>query len=205
MILFSCNGTQKEDVKTVEQISVNKPAPNADKELPNENTFEETAYSVIKAFEQKDEKSLNELVSTKHGVIVLFRTGVFNEYKHIDNVEFKNHVPKTFPYPAITIDKKIVYEDLPRFNCGTMEWSKHGIYCDTIKKDTLLSGTPLNLIKYRGDKISESQVNKFKELEKISRRVILATPKDDFIFHLALIDNKWYLIVIDRITTDCSA
>jgi hypothetical protein len=86
-----------------------------------------------------------------------------------------------------------------------MEWDKHGLYCDTIQKDTLLSGTPQNLIKYRGDEIADAEVQKLKQLEAKSRRIVLARAGRDFIFYLTLIDNKWYLTAIDRITTDCSA
>lgn len=197
LVLISC---QREK----EETSVIKEKPQALKtEAPNR--FEENVYKVLNAFKIKSDSLVNELINPDKGVMIIYRTGVFNEYRFIRRIDFKKPVPANFPYPDIAQDLKLQYDELPKFNCGTMEWDKYGLYCDTIRRDTLLSGTPQNLIKYRGDSIPLSEVEKLQKLESNSRRVVLAQHDNSFIFYLTLIDNKWYLTAIDRITTDCSA
>jgi len=202
-VLFSCSEGKKENQSVITaRDSILKSTP-ADKKAPS---FEETVYSVLKALEKKDQAALDALTSPKEGFVVVYRSGVFNEYKHLDKVDFSKPVPETFPYPSFVSNEKLKYADLPKFNCGSMEWNKYGLYCDTIHRDTLLSGVPKNLREYRGDKIPDSEVEKLQQLEKNSRRVVLASAKgNDLIFYLTLIGNKWYLTAIDRITTDCSA
>lgn len=203
-VLFSsCENTKKEEYKGVsntKQIIVQK-----ENDSVETSAFESTVYKVIEAFRTKNADMLKDITSTK-GVIVLYRTGVFNEYTRINKVDFNDPVPGTFPYPVVLASYNIKFETLPEFNCGNMEWNKYGLYCDTIRKDTLLSGAPLNLKKYRGDNIPDAEINAIKELERKSRRIVLADKQQgDLIFYLTLIDNKWQLTAIDRITTDCSA
>jgi hypothetical protein len=201
LCLFSC----KDQNNQPEPKQKNTKVVTKDSAIGEGNEFEATISSILKAFETKNDSLANSFVSAEHNVIIIYRTGVFNEYKTIDKIEFSSPFPQNFPYPVITINDKLKYESLPKFDCGTMEWDKQGLYCDTIHKDTLLSGTPQNLIKYRGDKIADAEVQKLKELEAKSRKVVLAHSDKSLIFYLTLINNKWYLTALDRITTDCSA
>jgi len=199
--LLSCHKDNNDKARSKEEVEKTVTTVN----LVNRSTFENTVFDVLNAFENSDSLRINKYVSKDEGVVVIFRTGVFNEYLKTAQINFSNPIPPTFPYPSLKINRDIRYEALPTFDCGTMEWSKYGVYCDTVRKDTLLSGTPLNLRKYRGDKIDDSEIDKFRQIESLSRRIVVAAPNGDLIFYLTLLKNKWFITAIDRITTDCSA
>ena len=170
------------------------------------DNLENTILKVVKAFKEKDQAKLNQFVSKENGIITLFRRGVFDEYQKSDKVDFENPVPKYLPYFDFSTDLKLSFESLPTFDCDKMEWSKTGLFCDTTKVDNLLSKTARSLKKYRNDNISEKEIESFKILEKESHRIVLCDENEgELIFYLTFVDNKWCLIIIDRVTSDCSA
>lgn len=170
------------------------------------DNLENTIIKVVKAFKEKDASTLNELISKENGLITLYRRGVFDQYEKTKIVDFENPVPEYLPYFDFSTDLKLSFESLPTFDCDNVKWNKIGIFCDTTKIDNLLSNTAKNLNKYRNDNISKKEIESFEKLEKNSHRIILSDGKEgELIFYLTLIDGKWYLTIIDRVTTDCSA
>ncbi len=90
--------------------------------------------------------------------------------------------------------------------CDSENWYKIGLYCDTTQRDDLLSKTALNLNKYRDENIPIKTIQDFKILESKSRRIVLIDNEDgELIFYITLINNKWYLTILDRVSSDCSA
>lgn len=173
-----------------------------------DDNFESTVAQVIEAFRVQDDSMLNALISQEAGLTVIYRMGVFDQYEWTDGIDFEKPIPSYFPYPrfAATQDTVLTYETLPEFDCGSMTWDKTGLFCDTTQQDNKLSQTALNLIAYRGDTIPQTEVRRFQQLEEHSRRVVWANNGDDeLIFNLTWIGNRWYLTLIDRVTTDCSA
>ncbi len=171
------------------------------------NGLEKTIFKVIKAFEENDEIALNKLILRDKGLIILFRPGSMDRYIKINNIDFTNPIPSYLPYSSFQTSFKLVFESLPTFDCGTMNWSKNGLYCDTTKRSDLLSRTAINLKNYAGEKgISDVEINAFKQLEKYSRRIVLSdNEKGELIFYLTLVNKKWYLTILDRVSSDCSA
>ena len=175
----------------------------AQKESDN---LENTIVKVIKAFKEKDELTLNKLVIKEKGLITIFRRGVFDEYQKSEKINFENPVPEYLPYFDFSTDYNVAFESLPTFDCDSLKWSKTGLFCDKNKTNRLLSNTAKSLKEYRKDKISEKEIQSFEELEKSSQRIILIDNNEgELIFHLTFINKKWYLTIIDRVTSDCSA
>ena len=176
------------------------------KETRNENyALDKTIIQVVKAFKEKDTTTLNNLILKEKGLVVLFRRGVFNEYSKIDKIDFDNPVPEYLPYVDFIADYKLNFNSLPTFDCNSMKWSKNGLYCDTTTIDNLLSRTARNLKKYREDIISEPEIKGFEKLENSSRRIVLSdSDEGELIFYLTLINKKWYLTILDRVSSDCS-
>ena len=175
----------------------------AQKESDN---LENTIVKVIKAFKEKDELTLNKLVIKEKGLITIYRRGVFDEYQKSEKINFENPVPEYLPYFDFSTDYNVAFESLPTFDCDSLKWSKTGLFCDKNKTNRLLSNTAKNLKEYRKDKISEKEIQSFEELEKSSQRIILIDNNEgELIFHLTFINKKWYLTIIDRVTSDCSA
>ena len=170
------------------------------------NEFEKHAIKIVKAFHNQDSQSINQMIHDDLGLIVLYRRGVFDEFEKVEKIDFMNPVPEYLPYFDFQIDTTITYQSLPTYDCDKGKWSKFGLYCDLTIRDSLVSTTAINLIKYRKDKISKETIAKFKEIESSSHRIVLIDNEDGvLIFYLTLIDNKWYLTVLDRVTGDCSA
>ena len=168
--------------------------------------LENSIIKVVKAFQEKDELTLNQLISKEKGLITLFRRGVFDQYKKTDKIDFKNPVPEYLPFFDFSTDFKVTFENLPTFDCDDAKWSKAGIYCDTINTDNLLSNTAKNLKKYRNNNISPKEIKTFEQIEMNSHRIVLSDKNDgELIFYLTLINKKWHLTIIDRVSSDCSA
>ena len=169
--------------------------------------LESSIIKVVKAFKEKDELTLNELISKEKGLITLFRRGVFDQFEKTEKIDFENPVPEYLPYFDFSTDFKVTFESLPTFDCDKAKWSKVGIYCDTIRNNNnLLSNTAKNLKKYRNDNISDKEIKTFEKIEMNSHRIVLSAKNGgELIFYLTLINKKWYLTIIDRVTSDCSA
>lgn len=175
------------------------------KENKNGN-LESIIVQVVKAFKEKDAPTLNSLIIKDKGLIVLFKPGTMVTYGKTDRIDFEKPVPEYLPKYHFVTDYKIKFENLPTYDCEAMKWSKQGLYCDSVSIDSLLSGTAVSLNKFGGDSISESEIKSFVDLEKNSRRIVLSdNDKGELVFYLTLINNKWYLTILDTVSSDCGA
>lgn len=168
--------------------------------------LDNSIIEIIKAFDSKDSNKINQYIHPDYGLIVLFRRGVMDEFEKTDKIDYKNPIPEYLPYFPFKLDLKIKYQTLPTHDCDSEKWSKIGLYCDTTKRDDLLSKTALNLNEYREENIPNGTIQEFKRIESKSRRIVLIDNEDgELIFYITLIDNKWYLTILDRVSSDCSA
>lgn len=170
------------------------------------DNLENSIIELIKAFDSKDSDKINQYIHPDYGLIVLFRRGVMDEFEKTDKIDYKNPVPEYLPYFPFKLDLKIKYQTLPTYDCGSEKWNKTGLYCDTTKRDNLLSKTALNLNEYRDENIPNEIIQDFKSIESKSHRIVLIDNEGgELIFYITLIDNKWYLTILDRVSSDCSA
>ena len=177
-----------------------KPAENTNAEL------EKTIVQVVKAFQENDAATLNKMISPDKGLTILFRRGVLDEFVKLDKIDFANPVPDYNFYAAFTAVDKVVFESLPTFDCESMKWSKSGLFCDTTVADQILSTAALNQNEFGGQQIAETDINAMKELEKNSKRVVLSDAQGgELVFYLTKINDQWFLTIVDRVTSDCSA
>jgi len=176
------------------------------KTVSGNEKLEKSILKVIKAFNDKDASSLHKMIHKDYGLTVVFRSGVFDEFKTIDKIDFSNPVPSSWPYPEVTSPSGLTYEATPVYDCGSETWDKKGLFCDTSSPDGLLLRTVHILKKYAEIDTDPAIVEKFKALESISRRVVLID-KDgkSLIFSLSLIKGKWYITALDRVSGDCSS
>ena len=91
------------------------------------------------------------------------------------------------------------------FNCSPFDdayygWNKEGVFLKSnegLKLSQLMKDKNLlNVNMYSNEEIKRAIL-----IEKISYEVIVPY---NIVFHLTLIDNKWYITLIDKLKTDCS-
>jgi hypothetical protein len=171
-----------------------------------QDDFEQVAFQVLEAFRNKDTVAIQSLVAADQGVYLLFRAGVFDEYTKMGSLDWENVYLRAVLSYELTDDFTLRYESLPAFDCDSLLWSKQGFYCDTTAVDRLLSTTTRNLVTYREDPIKPKTIEALAATEKSARRLVWASKKGhSLVFYLIKHQQKWYLWMIDTVTTDCSA
>jgi len=161
---------------------------------------------VVNAFGSRDAVRLNRFVHPKQGVVVIYRQGVFNVFKAVSRIDFRKPVPEYFPYPKIRGGAPLRYAALPVYDCGREAWSKTGLFCDPKHRDVLLSTMAINLKRSGLKEISQETIDRFRALEAKSVRVVLVDVNgNDLVFYLTRIGERWYLTILDRVSSDCSA
>jgi hypothetical protein len=174
--------------------------------LARTQSLREAIAGVVSAYTSRDSVSLNRFVHPKHGVIVIYREGVFDVFATDTKIDFDKPVPEYFAYPVIKSRAPLRYARLPVYNCEHNAWSKTGLFCDLKHRDTLLSDTAINLRQYREEKIPPETIARFRSLEAQSIRVVLVDSDGrDLVFYLTKVGNRWYLTILDRVSSDCSA
>lgn len=179
----------------------------------SENSLENAIIEVVKAWQNKDEETLNKLISNEFGVTYLYRMGVGGKIGHSERISFKNPVPDYLPYDfnLILNDYKIIHKASPIFNCDTQKWNKPtGIYCDNILTKNRPSEISKEINQFFDGNYSKKEIEYFENLEKKSRRIVIISDDENtypnsLVFYLTLDNDDWYLTAIDRITDDCSA
>ncbi|MCL5245040.1 hypothetical protein M4I21_04425 [Cellulophaga sp. 20_2_10] len=168
--------------------------------------LEQTINDIVTAFKEKNSNSLNSFIAKEIGVTIVVRYGVLDNYVTLDSIDFNNPTPSYLPYTDPISSSNLTFTTLPSFSCDTENWSKKGLYCDTLLIPSLLSNTITNLKYELSNDAYQKELKRAYTLEKNSCRVILIdTYDEDLIFHLTYIHKKWTLTVIDRVTSDCSA
>lgn len=173
---------------------------------PQQQGLTETINMVLKAYQNKDAATLNKLVNPAWGIYIVYRPGASDNFAIIDSIDFKNPEPHYYEFEDFKTTATLSYAPLPTFDCGTEKWSKNGLFCDSTANPTTLSQIADFMQTYNEAKYSEDQLQKIKNIEKSSFRVI-ATGEGylSFIFQLTLLDGKWYLTLIDRAYGGCDA
>ena len=169
-----------------------------------EQDFALTLKRVVTALSQRDSLTLSKYIDKKTGVYILNRIGVFDTYEHFSSIGFSDTTyPNTPFYDRVKLTT-LKYSKLPTFDCGKEKWTKTGTFVDTMRTDHLLSKIAKDPNR-EFKNVSTKTFNEFYKLENKSRRVVLADNNwNELIIYLSLINNKWVLTIIDKVTCDCS-
>lgn len=173
-----------------------------------EKDFKKACGDLLKSISKKQLTGLNSFVDPTYGVYVLFRTGAMDEYKNFKKLDgdrpfiFDEH-----PITAADLKKySMQYGKLPSYDCGDAVWKKRGYVADSAKIYKPLSDIVAFRLKYEKEKISKKDNEAIKFAEQNSRKIVFTSSKGDgIIFFMSYINGKWWLSIIDTVTTDCSA
>jgi len=176
----------------------------------DDNTDLETVIvKTIKAFQNKDEKTINELIHNDFGVLMFGDRGLKTILTSADNLE--GYYEVGYFSSIVVADYKVHIETLPMPEtpqCDYIELNKSaGIYSYT--KTISPSGAMRWINNMYGDdgiSYSEELIKKFEtEIDGKSGYDVHVIDEEGgllFWFHLSLLNGRWYLLSID-VDTGC--
>ena len=172
-----------------------------------EAQFKQTVNAVIQAFSNQDSVAINQLIDKKTGLYLLYREGVFDNYTHLSQITFHD---ESFPQVMFSNAKGIQstslrYAKLPTYQCEPGQWNKKGLYVDTTKTSHLLSSICKSRNKLVPDNIESKTIAAYYLLERVSRRVVFSMNELELVFYVSYLKGKWYITMVDHMTSDCSA
>ena len=168
-----------------------------------EKDFSETLKKVVKALSRRDSATLSRYIDKSTGVYILNRIGVTDSYYHNATLGFSDETYPNVPFYDSVKLTPLKYAKLPSFDCE--KWTKTGTFVDTTQTSHLLSKIAKYLNKEYGGKPPAKTINEFYKLETKSRRIVIAENNgNELIIYLSLLNNKWVLTIIDKVTCDCS-
>lgn len=173
----------------------------------NDKQFEKAVKEVVLKLTNADSAGLAKYLDKNTGVYLIYRMGISNTFKNFSTISFNDssYPNLLFFHEKIKISK-LKYASLPRYNCDDNTWSKKGTFVNPKKIDHLLSNTARANKKDNPGNISQKTIVNFNNLEIKSRRIVMTSDDgNDLIFYLSYINKKWFLTIIDTVTTDCSA
>lgn len=170
--------------------------------------FKKACDNVLTSIAKKQAAGLNAYINPTYGVYVLYRIGVPDEYRNLKKLD--GNLPFSLEYQTVSAPDLRKYSlkhgKLPEYDCGEATWNKRGYFTDSTKRFKSISEIASFHMKYDGVKVSKKEMNAIKYIEQNSRKVIFTSRKaDGVIFYMAYINGKWWLSILDTVTTDCSA
>ena len=176
-------------------------------QITKEEQFKTTVQKIVAAFSKQDSASVSKYINKEIGLYQLDRVGVFDHYNHFTTVSFSD---KTYPQILFTQSKNIQplplkYTRLPTWSCDKGAWSKKGLFVDTTRTDHLVSNICKDRNKLVPDTIPTKTIQFFYRLENKSRRLVLYDNNGiELIIYLSFLNGKWFLTIVDNVTSDCS-
>lgn len=130
-----------------------------------------------------------------------------NGYYDVTKFENKNifEVKKVITEADSNIDSFEIRFDKVTFNCSPYDdsfygWDKYGIFISTQTKPYVSKiMEDANLI--RANSYKTEDIEKVDYIEQTSYEIIIPY---SIIFYLKKIENRWYITLVDNVTTDCS-
>lgn len=181
-----------------------------------EQQFQATCITIARALMDKDVKTLNSYVNKNTGAYVLYGLGAYGGCLHLPQIvadtslfslnEYYDSIPNKID--RFQFEKKPIY-----FTCSvedenkSYQWNKEGNFIDVSNKHRPIS----HLMNFwlnsdLGFELNALEKKRVKKIESDMRKIVLTkTGCCGMVFYLSLIDEKWYLTIIDQLETDCDA
>lgn len=175
----------------------------------SKNLLNETILKIVKAYQNKDAKTINSFVDKNWGITFIYQPGAHTALSTVDKIDFKKPIPDYLPYSFSMKETKVIHANTKtEFDCSTEKFNvKDGIYYEKVtSKNSIATINDFN-IKNSGKEFGIDR----KLVREISSGAIKVTafggnrPMDNtFVFYLTPKNGKWILTAIDRFEV-CSA
>jgi hypothetical protein len=179
------------------------------KKTGKEADFTKICSEITNAFAKKNIADINKYINLEIGVYIITRPGAMDAIIHESKLNETKPFSVPYPYkdPGQVKKHKITYGATPKYDCGTQKWDKRGFIADTLTKYNRASDVAYMNGKYGREKPSEEEIEKLKAFENNSRKIVFTEINKikGLVFHLTLINGKWYLFLIDTVASSCEA
>ncbi len=171
------------------------------------NEIESVIVDILRLASQDDIKAINaKYVNKEFGIFDIYRIGAQDDFEILDALPLKGKDWPHMPYGDIfnvENNRKKMREEYVEFDCGDFVFLKSGTFYSKELRYPLISPIVRFHTKYDAQTYDDALLKKIEFLESNSIRVV--DTSSDFIFYITKIDDRWYITIIDRVTTDCSA
>ena len=154
-----------------------------------------------KKINQINEKYINH----EFGVFDVYRLGVFDRFslnKNLSDTTENQTNSATGAFLSEIKNQGVLLKYYPKYNCDTFSWNKKGLFYSD-KKTTILSQITTFLSKEEMVKYTKKEKESIAFVQKYSVRIVVT--ESDLVFYLTKIKGKWYISIVDRVTTSCDA
>ncbi len=172
-----------------------------------EATFKKQCTEIVTAFSKQNFKILNKHIYKGRGVYIITRPGAIDALTRYDSLDAKAFYFYPYKDPKGVKKYPLKYGASPKFDCGTEKWDKSGFIADSAKRYNRLSELMDFLSKNEMWQLDKAEYTLIKAQELQSRKVVFTelAKKHGVVFHLSLINKKWYITLIDMVASDCGA
>lgn len=194
--LSSCVQTSEEIKESNLKIDANKGVGIGEKSAKDE--FENEIFKIIRAFAKRDQKTLNSYVDRNIGIYLVPGPGTLLHFERLDSIDFSNSYVTYHQFvKKVENEYRINYENLPTFDCESFTWNKYGLFVAN-EYGSILTGiieNPQNAVE--GKIYSEDEIKTIRNIDKITKSIILTQKDGDVHFGLAKLNGKYIITFLD--------
>lgn len=169
----------------------------------NHRNFEDFWIKFIKAFNEKNTLEINKFLNPEYGFFVLDNPGAIYIVRHFDSFDeiMEMEGESDIAYlKVLKVDCDLKEGEKPFYECESDGWNKEGCYLEKYP-ELKISDYYKTMIEY--ELIDSNSVKKEMELSLKAENMIthlVYSTEAPIGFYFAMIDEKWYLICIDKVT-----
>lgn len=164
----------------------------------------QSVNKLVTAFERGDKAQINQFIHPELGMFLVTRPGAMSAVFSCKKIEevYENQFTSWIGDYLKKMPCELEEGATPEFDCDT--WSKEGCFIAPAQNYKGISELMNTLVEYEYADYSPKQISDAKKLEKYVSKEIVSTEAWMGMF-FGNIGGKWYLLVLDAATYDCSA
>lgn len=178
----------------------------AETESQKERLFKQTVSQFIQLASQGDIAAINrQMIYPPYGIIDVYRIGVPDTFTIVPKISEEKLKEWSITQTILSVQATIrpLQEGYVEYDCDNIAWSDHGLFMSKQLHYPLPSDIQDFYMHNAGASYppeSQSQINNIE-----ANSIRLVQTQSDFIGYFTWINQRWYLTLVDRVTTDCSS
>ena len=178
------------------------------KSTTNRQNIEVAVETILSSIYKGNVEEINtKYIHPIYGLYDITRIGAMDNYSFLYSIpqEETKDVFSLYQYLFSSDNSKnitLIWEDV-FFNCDDFSWDKNGVFVSKEHSYPSVTKIMRNQEHFEEASFSDKAYKDINFIEENSIKVV--DTENDLILFFTKIENKWYLTMVDRVTTDCSA